>query len=115
MLRPSGVELKIFDVMGSIRCSSLTSSKYQVKEDDIALQLPFFSGNSPPGHDKVPYGQWLSAVEGARLTSSSQALHCWMQRSVREPADSLLRSVGVGAHLDKILSSLKLAYGIVFL
>ena len=53
-------------------------------------------------------------MEGAKLTSSPQALHIWIQRSVREPAASLLRSIGVGASVDKILSSFKLAYGVVF-
>ena len=53
-------------------------------------------------------------MEGAKLTSSPQALHSWIQRSVREPAASLLRSIGVGASVDKILSSFKLAYGVVF-
>ena len=76
--------------------------------------MPYFSGNSPPGKNEVPFSHWLSAVEGARLTSSSQALHSWVQRSVREPAASLLRSIGVGASMDKILSSFKLAYGNVF-
>ena len=52
-------------------------------------------------------------VEVARTTSSIQALHGWIQRSVREPAASLLRSLGVGVSLDKILSSFKLAYGTV--
>ena len=76
--------------------------------------MPFFSGKTTPGDDEVPFGHWLSAVEGARFTNSPQALHCWIQRSVREPTASLLRSVGVGASMDKILSSFKLAYGNVF-
>ena len=33
---------------------------------------------------------------------------------MREPAASLLRSIGVGASVDEILSSFKLAYGVVF-
>ena len=88
-------------------------SGFQNKEGDAALQLPFFSGNTPIANDEVPYDQWLSAVGVARFSSSSQALHSWIKRSVREPASSLLGSLGVGVSLDKILSSFKLAYGIV--
>ena len=51
---------------------------------------------------------------GSQTTSSPQALHSWIQRSVRETAVSLLTSIGVGASVDKILSSFKLAYGVVF-
>ena len=80
----------------------------------MALQLPFFSGKTTPGYDAVAFDQWLAAVEGAQFTSSSSALHCWIQRSVREPAASIIRNLGVGAPIDKIVSSLKLAYGVIF-
>ena len=112
--RPSGKELRKFGVIGSVQPPSTPTQQTQVPKGDTALQLPFFSGNTPPGKNEVPFSHWLSAVEGARLTSSSQALHSWIQRSVREPAASLLRSVGIGTSLDKILSSFKLAYGNVF-
>ena len=112
--RPSGKELRKFGVLRSIQPLSASHQQVQVPKGDIALQLPFFSGNIPPGKNEVPFSHWLSAVEGARLTRSSQALHSWVQRSVREPAASLLRNVGVGASMDKILSSFKLAYGNVF-
>ena len=112
--RPSHKELRKFGVLGSIQPLSTSPQQVQVPKGDTALQLPFFSGNTPPGKNEVPFSHWLSAVEGARLTSSSQALHSWVQKSVREPAPSLLRSVGVGASMDKILSSFKLAYGNVF-
>ena len=45
-----------------------------------------------------------------RILHNTQVLHSWIQRSVREPAASLLRSIGVGASMDKILSTFKLAY-----
>ena len=51
---------------------------------------------------------------GAQQTSSPDAIHCWIKRSVREPAASLVRNQGISAPLDKILSSLKLSYGVVF-
>ena len=72
------------------------------------------SVKATPGYDEVAFGQWLAAVEGAQLTNSSSTLHCWIQKSVREPAANLIRNLGVGAPIDKILSSLKLAYGVVF-
>ena len=112
--RPSGKELRKFGVVGSIQPLSNSPLQGSMPKGDAALQLPYFSGNTPPGKNEVPFSHWLSAVEGARLTSSSQALHSWVQRSVREPAASLLRSIGVGASMDKILSSFKLAYGNVF-
>ena len=112
--RPSGKELRKFGVIGSIQHPTVLHQQSQLPKGDAALQLPFFSGNTPPGKGEVPFSHWLSAVEGARLTSSPQALHSWIQRSVREPAASLLRSVGVGASMDKILSTFKLAYGNVF-
>ena len=59
----------------------------------------------------MSFGQWLSAVESAQLTSSSSALYCWISRSVREPAAQVLRNVSVGASIDSIMSSFKLKYG----
>ena len=113
-VRPSGKELQSFGVQGSLKSPIKSQGYQQIKEGDLALQLPFFSGKTTPGYDEVAFGQWLAAVEGAQLTSSSSALHCWIQRSVREPAASLIRNLGVGAPIDKIVSSLKLAYGVVF-
>ena len=113
-VRPSGKELRKFGVVGTVQSPTTSHREILVPKGDSALHIPFFSGNSPPGKNEVPFGQWLSAVEGAKLTSSPQALHSWIQRSVREPAASLLRSIGVGASVDKILSSFKLAYGVVF-
>ena len=52
-------------------------------------------------------------MEGAQQTCSPSALHSWIYRSVREPAAKVIRSLGVGAPIDKVLSKLKLAYGIV--
>ena len=111
--RPSGVELQKFGVMGALLPPTSNISKSQAKKGDVALELPFFSGQIPHAKDEVSFDQWLFAVETARFTSSPQALHNWIQRSVREPASSLLRSLGVGVSLDKILSSFKLAYGTV--
>ena len=109
-VRPSGVQLKKFEVVGAV--PSLTSSQGGESQlGDVALELPFFSGKDPPDHEEVAFEHWLSMVEVARNTSSPQALHGWIQRSVKEPAASLLRSLGVGVSLDKILSSFKLAYG----
>ena len=112
--RPSGKELRKFGLLGSIQPLSSPPHSAPIQRGDTALQLPFFSGNTPPGKNEVPFSHCLSAVEGTRLTISPQALHSWIQRSVKEPAASLLRSVGVGASMDKILSSFKLAYGNVF-
>ena len=101
-VRPSGVQLKKFGVVGAL--PSLTSSQGGESQlGDAALELPFFSGKDPPDHEEVTFDHWLSIVEVARNTSSPQALHGWIQRSVREPAASLLRSLGVGVSLDKIL------------
>ena len=113
-VRPSGKDLREFGVVGSIQLPNPPPQSTLLINGDSALQLPFFSGNTPVGDDEVPFSHWLSAVESARLTSSPQALHSWIQRSVREPAAILLRSIGAGAPLDKILSSFKLAYGNVF-
>ena len=113
-VRPSGKELRKFGVVGTVQFPITSPREILVPKGDSTLHIPFFSGNSPPGKNEVPFGQWLSAVEGAKLTSSPRALHSWIQRSVREPAASLLRSIGVGASVDKILSSFQLAYGVVF-
>ena len=113
-VRPSGKDLRQFGVMGSIGPTPTPStSNHQGKEGDAALQLPFFSGNHPPGKDEVSFGQRLSAVERAQLTSSSSALYCWISRSVREPAAQVLRNVSVGTFIDSIMSSFKLKYGTV--
>ena len=113
-VRPSGKDLRQFGVMGSIGPSPTPGiSNHQGKEGDAALQLPFFSGNHPPGKDEVSFHQWLSAVERAQFTSSSSALYCWISRSVREPAAQVLRNVSVGASIDTIMSSFKLKYGAV--
>ena len=111
--RPSSVELQKFGVIGTLLPPTSKIGKSQAKEGDVALELPFFSGQTSLAKDEVFFDQWLFAVEAARFTSFPQALHNWIQRSVREPASSLLRSLGVGVSLDKILSSFKLAYGIV--
>ena len=112
--RPSGVDIRQFGVVGAIQPLTPRIGRSQVREGDIALQLPFFSGKIVPAKDEVTFGQWYSAVVGAQQTSSPHALYCWIKRSVREPAASLIRNQGIGAPIDKILSSLKLAYGIVF-
>ena len=113
-VRPSGKDLRQFSVMGSIGPTPTPgTSNHQGKEGDSALQLPFFSGNHPPGKDEVSFGQWLSAVERAQHTSSSSALYCWISRSVREPAAQVLRNVSRGASLDTIMSSFKSKYGTV--
>ena len=113
-MRPSGKDLRQFGVMGSIGPTPIPgTNNHQGKEGDVALQLPFFNGNHPPGKDEVSFGQWLSAVEGAQLTGSSSALYCWISRSVREPAAQVLRNVSVGASIDTIVSSFKLKYGTV--
>ena len=112
--RPSGKELLKFGVQGTIPTPPSPPHPASASLGDATLHLPFFSGNMPPGKREVPFSHWLSAMEGARLTSSPQALHSWVQKSVKEPAASLLRSIGVGASIDKILSSFKLAYGNVF-
>ena len=41
-----------------------------MKEGDIALQFPFFSGKVNPGYDEVTFNQRLRAVGGAQQTSS---------------------------------------------
>ena len=113
-VRPSGKDLRQFGVMGSIGPTPTPgTSDHSGKEGDAALQLPFFSGNHPPGKDEVSFGQWLSAVERAQLTSSSSALYCWISRSVREPAAQVLRNVSVGPSIDTIMSIFKLKYGTV--
>ena len=38
-------------------------------------------------------------------------MHSWILRSVREPAASNVRSLGVGTSIDNILSKLKTVYG----
>ena len=113
-VRPSGKDLRQFGVIGSIG-PTLTpgTTDRQGKEDDAALQLPFFSGNHPPGKHEVSFSQWLSAVERVQITSSSSALYCWISRSVREPAAQVLRNVSVGDSIDTIMSSFKLKYGTV--
>ena len=102
--------------MGSIGpapTASPSPSYHQWREGDSALQSPFFHGNNPSGKDEVTFGQWLSAVEGVQLTSSSSALCCWISRSVREPAAQVMRNLSVGASIDSILSSFKSKYGTV--
>ena len=113
-VRPSGKELQTLGVQGSLNSPIQSKGYQQVQEGDLALQLPFFSGKVTPGYYEVAFGQWLAAVEGAQLASSSTTLHCWIQRSVREPAANIIRNLGVGASIDNIVSSLKLAYGVVF-
>ena len=109
-VRPSGVELKKFGVMGALP-SPTSSQGGGALLGDAALELPSFSGKDPPDEEEVTFDHWLSMVEVARTTSSPRALHDWIQRSVKEPAASLLRSLGKGVAIDKILSSFKLAYG----
>ena len=53
-------------------------------------------------------------MRGAQQTCSLAAIHSWIYRSAREPAAEVVRSLGVGAPLDKILYRLKTVYGIVF-
>ena len=45
---------------------------------------------------------------------SLAAVHSWIYISVREPAAEVIRILGIGAPLDKILYRLKTVYGIVF-
>ena len=107
-VRPSGVELKRFGVVGAL--PSPTSSRGGgVSLGDAALELPSFSGKDSPEEGEVTFDHWLSMVEVARIASSPRALHDWIQRSVKEPAASLLRSLGIDVTIDKILSSFKLA------
>jgi len=75
-VRPSAMDLKKSGVMGSIGPTPQAKGCHQVLEGDKALALPFFSGKDTPEYDEVNFGQWLFAVEGAQLTSSSSALHC---------------------------------------
>ena len=77
-VRPSGKELRKFGVVGTVQSPTTSHREILVPKGDSALHIPFFSGNSPPGKNEVPFGQWLSVVEGAKLTSSSQALHSWI-------------------------------------
>ena len=111
--RPSGTELKQFGVLGTIVSPARIKGCHLKKEGDISLELPFFSGKTTPEHDEVTFSQWLSAVEGAQQSCFLAAIHSWIFRSVREPAAEVVRNLGVGAPLDKILYSLKNVYGIV--
>ena len=85
--------------------------KHLKREGDVSLEIPFFSGKDNPVEDEVNFDQWLHAVEGAILTSSPTAVHSWILRSVREPASSIVRNLGVGASIDNILNRLKTVYG----
>ena len=84
--RQSGIDMRQFGVLGSIRPSVKIKEYHQKRESDIALELPLFSGRTTPHYDEVTFGQWLSAVEGAQETSSSSTVHCGIHISVREPA-----------------------------
>ena len=111
--RPSGTELKQFGVLGTIVSSARIKGCHLKREGDVSLELPFCSGKTTPELDEVTFSQWLSAVEGVQQSCSLAALHSWIFRSVREPAAEVVRNLGVGAPLDKILCSLKNVYGIV--
>ena len=111
--RPSGIDIRQFGVLGSVGPSVNMKDYHQKREGDSALALPFFSGKTTPQYDEVTFDQWLSAVQGAQQTSYSSAVHCWIHRSVREPAVKVIRNLDVGAPINKILSSLKLACGVV--
>ena len=67
--KPSGKELRKFGVVGTVQSPTTSHREILVPKGDSALHIPVFSKN------EVPFGQWLSAVEGAKLTSSPQALH----------------------------------------
>ena len=110
--RLSGTELKQFGVLGTIVSSARIKGCHLKREGDVSLELPFFSGKTTSEHDEVTFSQWLSAVEGVQQSRSLAALHSWIFRSVREPAAEVVRNLGVGAPLDKILCSLKNVYGI---
>ena len=110
-VRPSGIEVRQFGVVGTAMSPVTVQGEHLKREGDASLELPFFSGKDAPEHDEVTFGHWLSAVEGAILTSSPTAVQSWILRSVREPAASNVRSLGVGASIDKILSRLRTVYG----
>ena len=112
-VRPSGTELKQFGVLGTVMSPARAKGCHLKKEGDASLELPFFSGKTTPEGDEVTFGQWLSVVEGALQTCSSAAVHNWIYRSVREPAAEVVRNLGVGAPLDKILCRLKTVNGTV--
>ena len=114
-VRPSGNDVRKFGVVGSVH-SAATISKgivvdHRVKEGDVSLELPFFSGNLPPEEDEVTFAQWKYAVESAKFTSSSSAIHSWIFRSLRNSAAQVARNQGVGASIRQILSSLDVTYG----
>ena len=95
-VRPSGNDVRKFGVVGSVH-SAVTISKgivvdHGVKEGDVSLELPFFSGNLPPEEDEVTFAQWRYAVESAKFTSSSSAIHSWIFRSL---GILLLRLLGI--------------------
>ena len=52
--RPSGVDLEQFGVVGFIGPPAQSKGCHQVREGDVALELPFFSGNDVPAHDEAP-------------------------------------------------------------
>ena len=102
-VRPSGREIRQFGVVGTAMSPVTVQDKHLRREGDISLELPFFSGQDNLEEDEVDFDQWLHAVEGAVLTSSTTAVHSWILRSVREPAASNVRSLGVGTSIDNIL------------
>ena len=94
-VKPSGVDVRKFGVIGSVH-SSVMAKGCQLgngcKEGDVSLELPFFSGNSPPEGDEVTFAQWRYAVENAKFTSTPNALHSWIFRSLRNPAAQVARN-----------------------
>ena len=105
-VKPSGVEVRKFGVIGSIQSSAMAKGCLVgniCKEGDVSLELPFFSDNSTPGEDEVTFAQWKYAVENAKFTSSPTALHSWIFRSLRNPAAQVGRNQGIGASIKQIL------------
>ena len=91
-----------FGVIGSVQSFAMAkgcSLGILCREGDVSLELPFFSGNSPPGEDGVTFAQWRYAVQNAQFTSSSAAIHSWIFRSLRNPTAQVARNQGVGASI----------------
>ena len=112
--RPSGTDVRKFGVIGSV-CSPTIPKGCVLgnvsKEGDVSLEFPLFSGNSPPEEDEETFAQWRYAVENAKFTSSPNAIHSWIFKSLRNPAAQVARNQGVGASIKQILCSLNATYG----
>ena len=56
-VRPSGNDVRKFGVLGSVHSTPVISKGCfaNYKEGDVSLELPFFSGNTPPEEDEVTF------------------------------------------------------------